>query len=414
MSDTGARLRALFEEIAPAVDIRGAMASRQPVAGPRRDWLIAAAAASAAVLVGLAGWLLVARRGPEAPIITTPPVAGTTTTLAGRGLDGLASFRAGPVPLPATCPPGSTPDVAGDPAAPRPGMASRWFGGDWSAAFDRQSGRLVWVVLDRPRSEGGRFATWTFDPCRNRWQEMGSVGLDPVGFLTHITYDADSDRIVGVDESGTVWVYDTDADVWVARPWAVGKTMLPNDWPAIYDDASGLIVFYDPWPAPGASAWAYDVDTDARYEITPWEVPAGELLLDPMSERFYVFTWDLEPWRWEPGKWWAEVGAPAPSVLRVSPACNFDPYAGLLSVNALAFDAATGRFVFFCAGQAAAAFDPTSLTWEVLDGLGPEAPRDLVDAVYDSANDRLILLGTEMWAYDARTGEWIELLAAAG
>ncbi len=92
--------------------------------------------------------------------LTTAPI------LTARGLDGLAAFRAGPVPADAVCPPGSTPDTPGDPTAARPTLPLDEWG--TSAAFDRESGLLVLSVNG---------STWTFDPCWNRWEEMGSRDL---------------------------------------------------------------------------------------------------------------------------------------------------------------------------------------------------------------------------------------------
>lgn len=418
MSDTGVRLRALFEGIAPPVEIGAVMTDTRSVPCQRRAWAIAAAVTGVTLLVGGGAWLLGVRRSPEPPVVTGPPASTSTTDalttatpLAGWGLDALTAFRAGPVPPPATCPAGSTPGVGGDPAAPWPASYEAF--SQSLAAFDRESGLLVEVIEPRGESEPGRYETWTFDPCRNRWEQMPSAGLDSVGRLNGLTYDIDSDLTLGVDEAGTVWAYDANAGAWAARPWAAGKAMLPSRWPAIYHDPSGLIVFYDRWLSPGTSAWAYDVDTDMRYELAPWGVaPAGGLIYDPIGDRLYVFPLQsMVPWRWEPGAGWVEVDVPAPTVLFNAPACGlFD-----LQGGPIGYDEATGRVVVFCGGAAVAAFDPAATVWQTLGESSTEGSAlGFAAAVYDSANGRLILLGGEMWAYDGRTGEWIELLAAAG
>ena len=110
MSETGDQLRALFERIAPPIDIRGAMASRESVVDPRRGWLFAVAAAGVTLLVGVGGWLLVTRQAtepaatmPAPPVTTSTTVAANTTTTAMPGIvfasipaEGALSF-AGPV-----------------------------------------------------------------------------------------------------------------------------------------------------------------------------------------------------------------------------------------------------------------------------------------------------------------------------
>lgn len=423
MSETGDRLRRLFEEIAPPVDVRGAMASRAAVVGVRRGWLIAGAAAGAVLLLGFAGWLLAVRRGAEPPVITGPPVTTSTTSVStttasprfGWGLDALTAFQGRPVGPAATCPAGSTPDEAGDPEAPRP--VEETLEGDSSVAFDRQSGLLVEVLVNREPSEGFSYSTWTFDPCRNRWREMQSIGFDPTWYLSPITYDADSDRVVTIDYLGTVWAYDTDADTWTSTAWTVGESQLPIQWRGVYHAPSGLIVLYDSWPSPGVSGWAYDVDTGRRYELAPWVGPPGEVIYDSAGDRFYVFpSQTMEVVRWEPGEGWQPLGIPAPEALFNSPACGlFD-----LQGGPVVFDEATARVVAFCRGTAVAAFDPATLAWEVLVESGADLPGSpAATAVYDSANGRLILVGGyfegvggAMWAYNGRTGDWTELLAA--
>jgi hypothetical protein len=56
MNEVGARLRSLFEEIAPPLDIRAAMAGAPFVRRRTRGWLVAVAAAVIALLAG-GGWL---------------------------------------------------------------------------------------------------------------------------------------------------------------------------------------------------------------------------------------------------------------------------------------------------------------------------------------------------------------------
>ena len=348
----------------------------------------------------MAGALLIAAplwflwRGGDPPVVTettttegTTPTTTVTTTTAGFGEwspDPLSAFQAGPVPPAAACPAGSTPDTPGDGAAPRPPAID-------AAAFDRESGLLV-------ASVGG--VTWAFDPCRNRWTEMGGGGpnLGAGEGRFSMAYDADSDLIVAFDDTG-VWAYDVDEDTWT-RKGDLGAAGQP-----VYHDPSGLLLL--------DGRWAYDVATHA-FEFLG-EPYAGVLAYDPRGDRFYLFG-DDGAQRYEPGAGWTQLGIATDS-----------PFPGSLPSGALAFDEAAGRFVAF-SGGVVAAFDPAVPGWEVLyDGSGQAGPlkRNGYRVLYDSANGRLLVVGgeyltadgawfpaTDVWAFDTRTREWAELLPA--
>ena len=118
----------------------------------------------------------------------------TTTTTTTPGLDDLSAFQAAPRPPEAVCPPGSTPDIPGDPAAPRPDLTA-----DWVAAFDRESGLLV---------AAGGGSIWAFDPCRNRWEQMAR-GLD-LASPDSMAYDAGH-----WNWATDVWAFDTRTAQWI-------------------------------------------------------------------------------------------------------------------------------------------------------------------------------------------------------
>ena len=346
---------------------------------------------------------------------TTTTVATTTTTLAALGLDALGSFQAKPLPPEAACPAGSTPDTPGDPSTPRPPWDSLGFYGSVSAAFDRESGLLV-ALFQNPDDDLA--STWTFDPCRNRWREMEADGLAlGAASMGEVTYDADSDLIVAIDETGVVWAYDTSEDTWTPTPWTPGKTMLPVNWSSFYHERSGLLVLYDEWPK-GAPLWAYDIDTDGRYQVGGWDPPLGQLFHRlfacgfspgmPCVQEFYIVHFFSGP---ASTTWWYQlaIGWQQMNIATPSPPCV---EAGDLFDGTLAFDEATGRALVFCGTTLFATFDPVLQEWEVTEG-SEEGPGGFWgDPVYDSANDRLIFVGLSMWAFDGRTEEWIELLPA--
>jgi hypothetical protein len=79
MSETGRRLRALFEEIAPPIDISQVVAVRRAGRERPRGWVIALAAA-VVVLLGGGGWLLLIRGGSQPEGTSQPAVTTTAET----------------------------------------------------------------------------------------------------------------------------------------------------------------------------------------------------------------------------------------------------------------------------------------------------------------------------------------------
>lgn len=427
MSETGARLRALFETTVPPLDIAAVMSDERAIPGRRRGLLIAAATAAVVTVVTLGGWLLVERRRAEPPVITTPPVVtsttvGTTTTVAATGLptagplDALGAYEAGPVPSPATCPPGSTPDVAGDSAAPRPPASDVATGG---VAFDRQSGLLVLR---------GETSTWLFDPCRNRW-EGGTVEGPPwePWAYTWMVYDEDSDLVVASDGT-SVWTYDTEADLWSQLP----VHSLPGiAGQARYHPPSGLIVVFEDEANGIDRLYAYDVDAALRrylgygLDLGDGQWGRGPVVYDRNRDRWYLYR--IGPldrkstWEYLPGSGWVLVG--------VMTAAGNLPFGDLYNGEEIAFDEESGWITLLTMGQLAG-FDPTLPAWEIFYSVSREAMpadgptyRTGAELVYDSANGRLIMLGgwladigqtpaSDVWAYDMATREWILLMAA--
>ncbi len=93
MSETGNRLRALFEKIAPAIDLGRVMAAAGGRPRVRRGWLIAVAAAIVALLAG-GGWLLLLRSRSE-PVATSEPPATTTLAESTTTLEATSTLATG-------------------------------------------------------------------------------------------------------------------------------------------------------------------------------------------------------------------------------------------------------------------------------------------------------------------------------
>lgn len=340
---------------------------------------------------------------------TTRTSLGATTTAAlGTDLEALGAFQRKPVPSAATCPPGSAPDVPGDPDALRPPAADL----DWGlAAFDRESGLLVYR---------GSNWTWVFDPCRNRWEERAAEGPDlgPSAY-TSLVYDEDSDLVVAFDEDA-VWTYDTEADLWARLP-----DSLPSaEGQVRYHPPSGLIVLFE---ESNDAAWAYDVDSATRFSLGSGVPQRGLVAYDRVAGRFILYQVASRhsypaTWEYVPGQGWNRVGG--------APGAEF-VWGDLYNGEEIAFDEAGGRVALLSSGQLAA-FDSTLPNWEVLYTVtrvavpvdGPDF-RFGAQLVCDSANGRLIALGgwhvagdgqvpaTDVWAYDTAAREWTLLLAAA-
>jgi hypothetical protein len=183
----------------------------------------------------------------------------------------LATTKAKPLPVQATCPPGSAPDSPGPADQERPP--------DGGMAFDRHAGRIVTWAAD---------GTWTFDVCTNTWHRMRAAqgpGSTP-DEVEWLVYDADSDLTVASTPSGQFWSYDLAADRWTKAGWfpEIRRGWGWGSWRtgAVYHDPSGLIVIYD-----GATLWAYDVEAGSLAEIPqlpdPSRPPGEGIPADPLA-----------------------------------------------------------------------------------------------------------------------------------
>jgi len=394
--------------------------------GARRRWrgpAIAVAALVVALAVALPLWFVF--RGEESPPVvteptvvtttmlgttTTGPAATTSTTAAASGTtwtvptgvvalgspDRLADFQAKPLPPAATCPAGSTPDV--------PGGDTWWWnrplGGALSAAFDRESGRLV-------------LSGWAFDPCRNVWEEGSGDRWNDF-----LVYDADSDLVLAFGNE--VWAYDVDADTWTQK----GGMPSTSDWSfqAVYHDPSGLVVGVSGFGS-ARHLWAYDVDSDTWYDLGPVNLgeihPYDPVMLgyDPAGDRFYIYAagagGGAQTWRYEPGQGWTFVAT-------LTPDFDLSRNDSVYPAGTMAFDRSAGRFVIVDRGVVAA-LDPSVPEWEIIfdQSEGGSLNRSYQTVVYDPLNGRLVVLGgrygedewaNDVWAFDTRTREWSELL----
>jgi len=184
------------------------------------------------------------------PVDESTAVTSTTTVVAAAGDWNplLATTRARPAVVAATCPTGADPDVAGSAIQDRP--AGGW-AGLLAGAFDNRTGRIVY--LDEARE------TWTFDVCTNTWRQMSPTGEVPFELSGGLVYDVDSDVTVAFGYGG-ISVYDAGANTWTWQDHNPIGQFPPSG--AVYDPVSGLIVttvLTDSY----LDAWAYDAETNS-------------------------------------------------------------------------------------------------------------------------------------------------------
>jgi hypothetical protein len=362
-------------------------------------------AVAAAALLALAGALVVASgafRPTDRPAIVPAPAL-----------------------VDARCPAGTDPDTAGPADAPRPPLG--WF----TPAFDAESGTVVALVLPRSTMT---LELWTFDVCTNAWaRPAGALPGELARSSVDAVYDPSVDRVIVVGETGETWTYDTNADAWRERTQAPS----PLDFvPApdhntgdlaqkrlVYDAAAREVVMLAPLEAPRAFAYhaADDEWTElprptaaagARSDRAPYVTVAA---YDPSLDRIILLDgtdgWaarllDVRTGTWE------------------DLATNASPWSGNAwgrFDTASALETATGTLMT-TNDNLTTAFRAAAGTWETLGN----TPHNWTGHVLvgDTVNGRLLLFGgtyrTEtaetfdsdgVWAFDARTLAWTELLA---
>lgn len=375
------------------------------------------------VLIALLSGVLVACGGSGSPGSATPESSGGATPSVVP-----STAAAGTT---ATCPPGSDPDAAGPAQQARPQFA------DWSrasAAFDRQSGRVVHVD-----STG---ETWTFDVCTNTWTHVSTRG-DNAAEGAYFFYDAVDDLTYAINEGQpfpTVRTYDVETSTWTPVAPSRGLPMWEGPDPRFVMDPTARVIYGYQFHT--GQLRAYDIAANTWTEVRQGEPrpPTGEYVdglaaFDPTVRR--IVLWSVvtaETWTFDPGsKAWERVSTPDPSL-------NFNFWKG----TEMAYDEASRRSVAFAEGTVAA-FDATANRWSVAqtgtgwpsEQGGPLTPGALTrighGLVDDVVNGRVLVLGgsvrtpqgpwwlggteeswqegTDVWAYDVGATTWIELVA---
>ena len=346
------------------------------------------------------------------PRVTTPTAVPTT-------------------PATATCPKGTDPNAVGPAKQTRPQFGEE---SSASAAFDRQSGRVVYV------DSSGQ--TWTFDVCTNTWDRVATRGERPSG-SDHLFYDAHDDLTYALGGSlPTIRTFDVETSTWTAvahpdRSWA-------GDDQFVMDPDNRVIYGY----LLGADMWAYDiarntwtkVDQGALRPPTDWwgalttvDPSVGRVMLYGLRSNDPVTAPPTEPpvqsnvaaetWTFDLGtRSWTRVAT-------ATPLLNFGWY---VRGTEMSYNEASRSTVIFADGTVAV-FDTTTNQWtQPQPGKGwPDALETgplarlgpgLVD---DTVNGRVLVFGgsirtpdeerqwqdgSDVWAYDVDANAWTELV----
>lgn len=448
------------DELSPSVDamaVATGVAAERPRRRPgapswrpatlsRRSWALVLVAALSVAIIGA---MLITGSRPTimppiepatpapsrslAPMATIPPVGAWSPIL--------SETHAGTPPPAATCPPGANPDVPGPADQERPDPRHV---GDIAAAFDRHSGRIVYVD-----SLGG---VWTFDVCANTWHRMdpkvsrivpqpdGTYWDSPYPLPPEpprwLVYDVDSDRTVAFGWEG-LSVYDANSNTWTHRE-PVPDAPSPTDFSALvgaaYDPVSGLIlatvsvVNDERSDENRTELWAYDVDASrwARVGVLPEAVWLRGFLFGhaPLLDRLILggYNWDDQ----------------LPSVL-------VDPRTGVTTILNERAASPVGGFGSAVYGRDAdtayvyeagerdpdflrdriCRFDPVTIAWDSCWETGFPKYLAFGAIVGDPINQRLLLIhGTYgewwsegddgIWALDPANGTKLSLLAPSG
>jgi hypothetical protein len=319
-------------------------------------------------------------------------VAGTLAV--GSQLQRRLSAVVPPVVPAFVCPPGSNPDAPGPAGRERP-LAGAVSG---PIAFDRAAGRIVFLTSS-PR------ATWTFDVCSNSWTWM-QLGSGPDTDFA-LVYDPGTDLTIGVDAGGDpaapgahAWAYDLDANTWTRRRPA------PDHVVRLWYDAAGAQVVA--WATrsgdePGA-IWTYDVASDAWAAVGALEIMGGFGWNNPGND---LLAYDASVDRLVATATMSERGIRTRlfdlNTGRVVDARAIAPWAGHCGFmarlfcydqpagEAIAYDERSEQVVVLIGGRVFA-YDAVADRWDTLSGdPGAGAIREAGSMVYDPVNGRLIV-----------------------
>jgi sugar lactone lactonase YvrE len=323
--------------------------------------------------------------------VAEAPTTTTTTSVAPLGAWDpiLATTRAKPTPPAATCPPGTDPTRPGpaDQRRPQPGYIR-----NNAAAFDSTRGRVIYA--------DALGDTWAFDICTNTWIDLEASGVIAGDAWGGLVYDVDSDRIIGFDES--ISIYDPETNAWTQAP-NTGTWVFAT---GVYDPVSGLVVVED-----DETLKAFDVDTASWTTVGALPEEPGPLLgysveLDRLIFMRHTGTLLIDP----------RSGAATELDLKPPPMAG--GFATLIH--------AVGSYGAHYSAQdrRMCGFDSASADWECWRA-APTSTDGVLDAmVFDPVNGRLLTIGLSwggweppeihtdpVWALDVETGEWSEILA---
>ncbi len=402
---------------------RTSIGLRRFAAIPHPAWVLLVGAALLAALLG--GALLVGSQVQRKLPAVVPPVAPSAApAYAGTWDPILATTRARPAPAAATCPPDTDPATPGAADQERP--KAGWTG-NLAAAFDRHTGRIVYVDTLRE--------TWTFDVCTSTWHRMNPTGAMIGELSAGLVYDVDSDRTVALGFEH-ISVYDANTNTWT-QPGndtvGIGEGLIVP-MGAAYDPISGLILTtrFSGWDEQGETAggwelWAYDVDTN------DWTLVGTASFEPSQAQRQGNDTQPLELLGYSQmidrlifGSGLETTALVDPRTGEATPVSTDTPHVDLVWPSGVYGPA--GDTVYVKLGsEDVCGFDSDSLTWNACFDAPVALPNwpnwasVFAAMVGDPINQRLILINgvggawwseamDDVWAIDLDNGEWTQLL----
>jgi hypothetical protein len=316
----------------------------------------------------------------------------------------------------AVCPPDATPDQPGpvDQARPPHGQPV-------AAAFDRAAGKIVYLaVVDELRE------TWLFDVCTNTWS-LAQQGADPGAVVGAAIYDPVAERTILVDHEA-VWSYHLPTNTWAERQPPEPGDMLRLAFDSGGGHVVGLSLQY-PYPM-----WSYDAASDLWYAIEQKGAPVNRTFASHTLFTYEGHVGRLFAYGWNEGGYLFDDEAGTWEPTAKGPDFSFGGY--ISWGGEIVYDEGVGRIVLSSDGHVIA-YDATADGWETLfdpraaDGsVGPARyPQGMHGRlVYDPVNERIVSVGgdarvagtdtgwaprDDVWAFDAQTREWMELLPSA-
>ncbi len=294
------------------------------------------------------------------------------------------------------------------------------------AAYDPASG--LFVIFGGRSALGVVADTWSYDSDTNMWTKREPTVAPSAREGVSMASASGSNRIIlfggriGTGPLNDTWSYDVAANAWTN----VTPTRAPSVRflsPMTYDSASSRIVLFG-GAAPGSSylndTWSYDVQSNSWTNRAPTTHPsergASAMAYDSAADRTILFGGFTNSYEYAGDTWFYDFDAN--TWRQASPSQSPPEREG----HAMAYDSAADRTILFGGYDSGYlndtwAYDFHANTWTSMNPSSAPAARRYFAMTYDSASDRVILFGGDLdsggandtWAYDFHANTWTNL-----